>query len=61
MSRPLLALAVLAVLGGLFAWQQTRTRQINACITANGAWDGATSSCRPLPGSPILQRDLRRS
>jgi hypothetical protein len=61
MSRPLLAVGVLVVLGGLLAWQQIRTRQINACVLANGAWDGATSSCRPLPGSPILQRDLRRS
>jgi hypothetical protein len=61
MSRPLLALAVIATLGGLFVWQQIRTQQINACISANGAWDGATSTCRPMPGSPILQRDLRRS
>jgi hypothetical protein len=61
MSRPVLAVAVLVILGGLIVWQQIRTRQLNACILANGAWDGVTSTCRPLPGSPILQRDLRRS
>ncbi len=61
MSRPVLAAAVLALIAGLFAWQQIRSRQITACIASNGAWDGAISTCRPHPGSPILQRDLRRS
>ena len=61
MTRPLIATALVVVVAGLLLWQQSRARQIAACQATNGLWDGATSTCRPAPGSPILQRDLRRS
>ena len=52
------AVALLLV---LFGWQQRRSRLVAACVTSGGIWDGRASHCIPLPGSPILQRDLRRT
>ena len=45
----------------LVGWQLKRERQMKACLDGGGAWEGQRSTCRPLPGRPILQRDLHRS
>ena len=55
------ALLAVAVLAGLLVWQRGRSRVIAECVAGGGAWNGPTSRCVPLPGPPLLQRDLRRS
>lgn len=57
----LIAAVTMGVLVLLMGWQQRRSRLVAGCVTSGGVWDGRTSHCVPLPGSPILQRDLRRS
>ena len=59
--RWLIAAGVGLTLAGLVVWQQYRLRLVAACVAADGIWIGAASRCLPAPGSPILQRDLRRS
>ena len=59
MSRWIAAAVMLAVLGGLLAWQWSRERHMTACQAAGGAWNGAQSRCEPGL-RPILRRDLQR-
>ncbi len=61
MNRALVAGALVVLIAALAVWQQSRARLVNDCIAAGGLWDGASSTCRPAPGSPIIQRDIRRS
>ena len=61
MNRWIAAVVVATVLGGLLVWQQNRARLMAICVEAGGLWNGATSSCAPAPGRPILQRDLHRT
>ena len=58
--RVLMAVAALAALAGLLAWQYQRNVAVRACIEAGGNWDGAHSACQ-FPARPIILReDLRR-
>jgi hypothetical protein len=63
MSRTRLVIAglVTVALVVMVAWQLARERMMKACLDGGGAWEGSRSTCRPLPGRPILQRDLHRS
>ena len=61
MNRALIAGVLVVIVAGLALWQQSRARLVNTCTAAGGLWDGASSTCRPAPGSPIIQRDIRRS
>lgn len=60
MSRWLVAIAVLAVIGGLLLWQWHRERLIADCLATGGAWDGPASRCMKAPPSPILKRNIER-
>jgi hypothetical protein len=55
-----IAVVVAATLASLFIWQRQRHDLIAACGASGGIWNGLTSECRPPPGSPVIQRDLRR-
>ena len=56
------ATAIVALtLAGLIAWQHARTSLVRDCFAGGGAWNGPASKCVPIPGAPILQRDLRRT
>lgn len=61
MMRWLAAGCVLAALAGLFIWQWSRERRIQACVAAGGVWDGPQSRCLQSPPSPILRRNLERT
>jgi hypothetical protein len=61
MTRWHAVIIVLIILAALFVVQRQRLALVRACTEAGGAWDGAVSVCRPIPGAPILQRDIRRS
>ena len=58
-GRLLLAALLLVALSVLLGWQVHRERMVKACLSAGGAWDGA--SCGPARFRPILRRDLERS
>ena len=60
-SRMLVAGLALAAIAVLVSWQQHRLRLMAACASDAGIWDGRASKCLPVPPSPILQRDLRRT
>ncbi len=60
-GRWAIAGVVAVVLLGLFFWQRQRHALIEACNGAGGLWNGASSKCMPLPGAPVLQRDLHRT
>ena len=59
--RWVFALIAMLALAGLLGWQVSRERQISACHTSGGAWNGPQSRCDPAPGRPILRRDIDRS
>lgn len=61
MHRLIVAGAVALGLAGLLAWQWSRERQVAACQTSGGVWNGPKSRCEPKPGPIILRRDLERS
>ena len=57
----LLALAAMAVLAALLAWQWRRERVMADCRDSGGDWHGPSSTCK-LPDNRILIRpDLQRS
>jgi hypothetical protein len=58
-SRFIAAGLITLALLGLIGWQMRRERMIKACLDGGGAWTGR--ACGPVPGRPILQRDLHRS
>ena len=60
-TRWLIAAATVVLLVVLLGWQQRRSNLIAGCVASGGAWNGRASQCIPIPGAPILQRDLRRS
>lgn len=63
MSRARIGVAItsVAILVGLLQWQRHRNQLVNACVQSGGIWNGTASKCTPMPGGPLLQRDLRRS
>lgn len=60
-ARWAIAGIVAAVLIGLLLWQRQRHALIENCSAAGGVWNGENSKCIPVPGAPVLQRDLRRT
>ena len=60
-GRVIFAACAVTVVTGLFLWQHYRNGLMAQCARAGGAWNGRVSQCIPLPGAPLLQRDLRRS
>ncbi len=61
MTRGRIVMVAAVVLAGLFFVQRHRLGLVRACTEASGLWDGTTSTCKPAPGMPIIQRDLRRT
>ena len=60
-TRWTIAPAVAVVLAVLTLWHGQRMRLLEACSARGGLWNGTTSKCIPIPGPPVLQRDLRRT
>lgn len=55
-QRIAIALAVVVALGAIAMWQHARERQVTACVSDGGVWNGTLSRCeakRPV----ILERD----
>ncbi len=59
-SRMIIALIMLALLGGLLAWQERRYELVEECHAAGGHWVGWESRCRPVP-KIYIERGLKRS
>ena len=59
--RAVAAGVVVLALIALIAWQRHRSALVRDCVASGGAWHGPESKCVPLPGAPVLQRDLRRT